>query len=77
MRGLLIAVASLGEEDRLYRAPGLSSTGLIAVAHGLSCSMDCGILPDKGSHLCLLHWQADALPLSYQESLRFAVLGEI
>ena len=76
-RGLLTAVASLVEEDRLYRAPRLYSTGLIVVAHGLSCSTACGILPDKGSHLCLLHWHVNALPLSYQESLRFAILSEI
>ena len=24
----------------------------------------CGILPDQGSNLCLLRWQADSLPLS-------------
>ena len=25
-----------------------------------------GIFPDQGSNLCLLHWQADSLPLSHQ-----------
>ena len=34
--------------------------------HGLSCSEMCGIFPDQGSNLCLLHWQADSLPLSHQ-----------
>ena len=29
---------------------------------GLSCF---GILPDQGSNLCLLHWQADSLPMSH------------
>ena len=38
------------------------------MAQGLRCSMACGILPDRGSNLCLLHWQADSLPLSYQGS---------
>ena len=38
------------------------------MAHGLSCSKACGILPDQGSNPCLLHWQADSLPLSHQGS---------
>ena len=28
----------------------------------------CGIFLDQGSNLCLLHWQVDSLPLSYQGS---------
>ena len=28
----------------------------------------CGIFPDQGSNPCLLHWQADSLPLSHQGS---------
>ena len=39
---------------------GLQSTGSVAVAHGLSCSAACGILPDQGSNACPLHWQADS-----------------
>ena len=31
----------------------------VVVAHGLSCSVACGIFPDQGSKLCPLHWQAD------------------
>ena len=34
--------------------------------HRLSCSMTCGIFLDQGWNLCLLHWQADSLPLSHQ-----------
>ena len=35
--------------------------------HRLSCcSVARGILLDRGSTLCLLHWQADSLPLSHQ-----------
>ena len=30
------------------------------VAHGLSCSVAHGILPDKGLNLCPLGWQADS-----------------
>ena len=33
---------------------------------GLSCSAARGIFPDQGWNLCLLHWQADSLPLSHQ-----------
>ena len=29
----------------------------------------CGIFPDQGLNLCLLHWQADSLPLSHQRTL--------
>ena len=36
------------------------------MAQGLSCSEACGIFPDQGSNLCLLHWQVDSLPLSHQ-----------
>ena len=36
----------------------------LVVAHGLSCSVACGIFPGQGSNLCLLHWQADSLPLT-------------
>ena len=79
---LLIAVASLVAEQRLWgswasvvAAHGLSSWGsqtlehrLSSAVHGLSCSAACGIFPDRGSKLCLLHWQVDSLPLSHQRS---------
>ena len=52
------------------------STGLciayslqIVVAHRLSHSAACGIFLDQGSNPCLLHWQADSLPLSHQGNL--------
>ena len=61
--GLLIAVASLVAEHRLYderasvvAAPGLQSTGLAVMLHGLSCLAAWGLFPDQGLHLCLLHW---------------------
>ena len=38
------------------------------MAHGFSCPAACGIFPDQGSNSCLLHWQADSLPLSHQGS---------
>ena len=36
--------------------------------HSLSCSVARGIIPDQGLNSCLLHWQADSLPLSHQGS---------
>ena len=38
----------------------------VVVAHGFCCSVECGILLDQGSNLCILNWQADSLSLSYQ-----------
>ena len=49
-------------------ACGLSSWGSWAPRHRLSCSAGCGIFPDQGLNSCLLHWQADSLPLSQQRS---------
>ena len=37
------------------------------MAHGASCFAACGIFPDQGSSPCLLHWQADSLPLNCQK----------
>ena len=48
---------------------GLHSTGLKAVLCGLSCSLAWGIFLDQGLNPGLLHWQADSLPVSHQESL--------
>ena len=42
------------------RSPALAGQASVAVAHGLSCSVACGIFPDQGSNLCPLHWQADS-----------------
>ena len=43
--------------------------GSVVVALGVSCSMTGGILLDQGLNPCLLHWQADPIPLSHQWSL--------
>ena len=40
------------------------------MAHGQLCSMARGIFPDQGLNPCLLHWQAESLPLSHQGSQR-------
>ena len=53
--GLLIAVASLVVEHRFQSE---QASGVAA----------CGIFPDQGPNLCLLHWQADSSPLSQQRS---------
>ena len=66
--GLLTAGASLVGE------PGLEALGLqcwqrvgsAVVAHRLSCSAACGILPHQGLNPCPLHWQADSHPADRQ-----------
>ena len=59
---LLIVGASLVAVATLYFA------GAVAVVHGLRCSTACGIFPDRGWNLRLLHRQADSLPLRPQGS---------
>ena len=60
--GPLTVAASPVAEHRLRRA------GSVVVAHELSCSAACGILPDQGSNPCPPHWQADSQPLRHQGS---------
>ena len=60
--GLLIVVAFLVAEH------GLQRTGSVAMMHGFSCPMACGIFLDQESNLCLLHWQANSLPRGHQGS---------
>ena len=38
------------------------------MVHELSCSEASGIFLNQDLNLCLLHWQADSLLLSHQES---------
>ena len=52
----------------LLRSTGSRRAGSVVVAHGLSCSAACGILPDQGSNPCPQHWQADSQPLRHQGS---------
>ena len=49
-------------------AQWLQFPGSLVWAHRLSRPSACGIFPDQGSNPCLLHWQADSLPLSHQGS---------
>ena len=44
--------------------PCAPQTSVVA-AHGLSCSMACGIFPDQGANGCLQHWQV-CYPLYHQ-----------
>ena len=34
--------------------------------HRIGCSAACGILQNQGLNSCLLHWQEDYLPVSFQ-----------
>ena len=53
---------------------GFRHAGSAAVAHSLSCLTARGIFPDQGSTPCLLHWQADSLPLRHQGSPLYTIL---
>ena len=54
----------------LLRSTGSRRAGSVVLAHGPSHSAACGILPDRGTNLCPLHWQADSQPLRHQGSPR-------
>ena len=83
VHGLLITVAGLAAEHRLQSAWAsaaavrrLSSCGSHALEQqtqqswcmGLVCSVACRIFLDQRLNPCLLHWQADSLPLSHKRS---------
>ena len=61
----------------LLRSTGSRCAGSVVVAHGPSCSVTCGILPDQGSNPCALHWQADSQPLRHQGSPFPSVLKKV
>ena len=74
---LLMAVASLvaerglsGAQALVVVACGLSNRGsrLSGCGTGTWLLHACGIFLDRGSNPCLLHWQANSLPLSHQGS---------
>ena len=82
MQGLSLVATSGGHSSSrcaglsLSRPLPLPSTGSrragsVVVAHGLSCSVACGIFPDQGSNPCLLHWQADSQPLRHHKPVIF------
>ena len=45
----------------------------VIVAHELSCSVTCDMLPDQGSNQRLLRWQVESYPLHHQGSSSFFV----
>ena len=59
---LSLVVESTGSRctGSVVAVPGLQSLGSVVVEDSLSCSMACGIFPDQGSNLCLLHWRVDS-----------------
>ena len=71
-RGYSSCGASLVAKHRLYGMWALvvRHSGSVVVGHGLSCSMACGIFPDRESNPCPLHWQADSYPPYHQGSPR-------
>ena len=79
VRGLSPVVASGGHSSSRceglspsrplsLRSTGSRRAGSAIVAHGPSRSTACGILPDQGTNLCPLHWQADSQPLRHEGS---------
>ena len=79
VRGLSVVVARGGHSSSrcvglslsrplLLRSTGSRRAGSAIVAHGPSCSAECGIFPYQGSNPCSLHWQADSQPLHHQGS---------
>ena len=49
----------------------LGHAGSAVWATGFSCSEACGIFPDQGLNLWLLHWQADSLSRATREVLSY------
>ena len=74
--GFSCEARALGHVGSAAAAPRLQSTGVVLEAHGRACSSACGIFPDQGSNLCLLHWHVDSLSLRHQESPPKALLIE-
>ena len=65
MSGSYSLVVVLGLFSEVW---ALASVGFNGWGMWLSCPAVCGIFPDQGSNSCLLHWQADSLPLRHQGS---------
>ena len=70
-------MASIGASacSAIVSVTRLKNTGSVIVAHRLSCPLACGIFLDQGLNLCLLHCQADSLPLSHQRSPGFCTFN--
>ena len=66
--GLLISGASVAE----HGPQGTRASRVVLC--GPRCSVTHEILPGQGWNPCLLHWQAESLPLSQQGSLNNVLL---
>ena len=62
-QGLLFVVGAPCNGFSCCRAWALGGWALAVAAHGLNCSMACGIFLDQGSNLCPLYWQVSSYPL--------------
>ena len=51
---------ALGARASVVAARRLQSAGSVVVAHGLSCSVACGIFPDQVLNPCPKNWQVDS-----------------
>ena len=58
-----------------YGAQTLGVWASVVAVHGLSCSVACGIVPDRGWSPYLLHWQVDSCPLYHQGSPPILILN--
>ena len=74
------ATASLVVEHKLWdtRVQWLQLPGSRVQAQSLCMgSVACGVFSDQGSTSCLLHWQADSLPLSHQGSPEMGIVWSL
>ena len=71
LRGLLVAETSLvehglcGAQVSVAVALWLQSADSVDVAHGISCSVACGIFLDNRSNPCAMHCKVDSQPLDH------------
>ena len=69
--GLLFCCGAQASHCRGFSCCGARALGTrasVVVAHGLSCSVACGIFLDQGLNPFPMHWQADSQPLRHQAS---------
>ena len=67
----------LGKQSSVAAAHGLLSAGSVVLAHGLRCSVACGIFPDQELNPCPLHWWVGSYPLHNQGSPQVALLVSV
>ena len=71
----LVAVGKFMWWLLLLRSTGSKVRTSVVVVHRLGCFAAYGVFSDQGSNPCLLHWQADSLPLSHQGSPTQKLVG--